>query len=324
MAWGLLERLATQLENAGHEALRVKAADGLLREARWKQVDLLVAALASCGRAEMEACPNLRGIVSPLAGYDHIDLVAAIERGVPVVNGAMVENQVSMAEATFMLILVALYDLHATENMLWPASNASLPVRRMLQGKTIGIIGFGNIAKSLVARLKGWNTRIQVFSHSANSHENVEFVELDTLLETSDIVAVLTNLNARTRHLLDSTRLSHIKQGAIIVNTARGGIIDEAALAHALRSGRVAKAMLDVFEIEPLPDDSPLRQLPNVVLTPHSVGHTKEVRDKMVPLAVENVLTLLDGKLPTSCLNPQIADRWFGSQQQRGMDGSCA
>src|SRR5207237_6725009 len=131
------------------------------------------------------------------------------------------------------------------------------------------------------------------------------------LLATSDVVIVMTSLDSGSRHLLDAERLSRLKRGALLVNTARGGLIEESSLVEALRSGHIAAAALDVFEVEPLPAAHPLRELPNVILTPHAVGHTVELHEAIARAAVDNVLQLLRGKLPDSCRNREIEKHWM-------------
>lgn len=148
---------------------------------------------------------------------------------------------------------------------------------------------------------------MQVYTRAQSPElPGVRLVGLDELLATSDVVIVMTSLDAGTRHLLNREALQRLKPGALLVNTSRGGLIEEAGLIEALKSGRIAGAALDVFEEEPLAPDHPLRELPNVILTPHSVGHTAEMHAAIPRAAVENVRQLLRGQLPASCKNPGV------------------
>lgn len=212
-----------------------------------------------------------------------------------------------------MLMLVLLYDLHRTEEIL--RLNQSRPTTfraRMLAGKTIGLIGYGRIAAAVAQRLSGWEARILAYSPraAARRYPAVNFVELEELLSTSDIVSLHTTLLPETRHLLNAKRLALMRPSSILVNTSRGAIVDEAALCEALKSGRIAGAALDTFEEEPLREDSPLRSLPNVVLTPHMVGHTQEIFDAMPEVTYENVVRLLRGDAPVYFRNPDVFERW--------------
>jgi phosphoglycerate dehydrogenase-like enzyme len=226
-----------------------------------------------------------------------------------VVNGEAIENRESMAEATIMLLLSLLYRLHDTEMAARESKPASSIERHMLKGRKIGIIGYGGITRAVIRRLSAWHCEFLVCTRSASKEkvEHVRFVPLAELLKESDAILVLTSLDAGSRRMLGAEQLSRVKRGAILVNTARGGIVDEAALVDELRSGRVAAAALDVFEEEPLRPDHPLRSFPNVILTPHAIGHTEESKEAVPRAAVANVLSLLAGDIPLSCRNPSVA-----------------
>src|SRR6185437_11741654 len=135
-------------------------------------------------------------------------------------------------------------------------------------------------------------------------------VDLDTLLRTSDVVLVLASLNPGTRGLIGAEQLRLMKKTAILVNTARGAIVDEASLAEALRGGVIAGAAVDCFEVEPLPNDSPLRGLPNAVLTPHMIGHTIEAHQSLEDATRENLARVLAGEQPRYVVNPAVLPAW--------------
>ena len=183
---------------------------------------------------------------------------------------------------------------------------------RMLRGKTIGMIGFGQIARAMAVRLSGWGVRILASSRRVHTEapDDVTWVGIDELLRTSDVVCVLASLNAETSGLLDAARLRLLKPGAVLVNTARGAIIDEAALYEVAAERPDLRLALDTFTVEPLASDSPLRSLPNTILTPHMVGHTQESIAAVPATAVENVRRILAGDLPLHVCNPDVIARW--------------
>lgn len=260
------------------------------------------------------ACARgLRGIVSPITGIDSIDIAAATEHGVIVANGQVIENTESVAEATVLLLLAAMYDLHGTEAVL--RQNLPRPrvmKARMLKGKTVGLIGWGQISRAVAQRLSGWEAHIQASSRSRNigNEDNIHFVSLGQLLRTSDVVCVLSTLNPDSAGLLNADRLRLLKQDAVLVNTARGAIIDEAALYRVACERPDLRLALDTFTVEPLPETSPLRELPNVILTPHQIGHTRESSDALPPAAIENIRRILAGELPLYVCNPEIKTQW--------------
>jgi phosphoglycerate dehydrogenase-like enzyme len=282
----------------------------------WPRTDLLVCAGAGCSREAMVHAPSLRAIVSPVIGIDGIDVAAASERGVLVVNGQVPENANSMAEATIMLMLVCLYDLHGSEQrgrlQHVPAPRA--PSARMLKGKKVGILGYGSIAKAVIARLSHWGAEILVHTRrppvAVASTPPVVFDALERVLRESDVLLVLMTLTPETFHFLSAERLALMKRDAILVNTSRGAIVDEHALASLVAQGHLTGVALDVFEVEPLPASSPLRNLANAVLTPHCVGHTRESQGAIPPYALRNVQTLLSGELPASVCNPDAVPAW--------------
>jgi len=277
-------------------------------------VDAVIAAPSfACSRALMASANRLRGIVSPITGVDGFDVDAAAELGILIANGQIRENTVGMAEATILLVLAAMYDLHGTEAVL--RQNLARPVQmnaRMLCDKTVGIIGFGQIARAVALRLAGWNVPIQAYARRVpdDAPSNVHFVALDELLRTSDVVCVLATLNSESRGLLNADRLRLLKRDAVLVNTARGPIIDETALCEIARQRPDLRLALDTFTTEPLSPRSPLRDIPNAILTPHMLGHTQESQAALPDTAAENVRRILAGQLPLYVCNPGVISRW--------------
>ena len=205
----------------------------------------------------LAGAPRLRAIVSAVTGVDGIDIAAATEQTVVVANAQTEENIIGMAEATVLLMLAALYDLDGAQDQvrqgLWrpPQLKAS-----QLRGKTIGFVGLGKIGRETARLLAPWGATLQ---YSARRDADLtglppmQRVDLDTLMRTSDVVVVLASLNPETRGLISAEKLRLMKKTAILVNTARGAIVDEAALAEALKSKAIAGAALDCFAVEPLP-----------------------------------------------------------------------
>lgn len=299
-----MKKIGSLLEDANRPATVIATESrDLLDFPELAQASVLVCLMIPCGAREMDAMPALRGIVSPLLGYDWIDVEEATRRSIPVVNGEIRESRESMAEATIMLVLALLYRLRETEAEL-RVGGERVQHRNMLKGRTVGIVGYGGITREIVHRLRGWQATILVHTRQPQENEEgISFVSSEALLAASDVVLLMTRLDDGSRHWLDKRRMQLMKRGVLLVNTARGGLVDEDALVEALQSGQVGAAALDVFEVEPLPAGHPFRQLPNVILTPHSVGHTVQMTEQIPRMAVANILALLDGKRPDSCKN---------------------
>jgi D-3-phosphoglycerate dehydrogenase len=267
-----------------------------------------------CSREVMLAAPRLRAVVSIVIGVDTIDLDAANDVGLIVGHGAMPENFLGVSEATVMLIAALLLDLPGKSHLL--RTNAPRPPQlkaRMVRGKTIGLIGMGRTARGVVERLAGWDVRLQAhdpYVAQEAAPARVRMVDLPTLLRTSDVVSVHVTLTSETRHMLGAAELRLMQPHAYLVNTARGGAIDEQALYRVLRDGVIAGAALDVFEEEPLALESPLRTLDNVILTPHMIGHSRELMAALPPTAAENVLRVLRGEPPLYVKNPEVLPAW--------------
>jgi phosphoglycerate dehydrogenase-like enzyme len=300
-----LREFGESLRSLGHSVtLEFAEPQRIFAHPNWPKTDLFVAAGSGCSRAAMANAPTLRAIVSPVIGVDGIDVAAAVDAGILVANGRAPENANSMAEATIMLMLACLYELHASEARLRTETRwlPTYPRARMLQGKTIGILGYGSIARGIVECLQGWGSNILIYTRHSGS--------LEQILRESDVLVVLLSLNEATHHLLNGERLALMKRDAILVNTSRGAIIDEQALATQVATGHLRSIALDVFATEPLESTSPLRALPNAILTPHCVGHTVESRVAIPLLALENVRKLLAGEAPQSTCNPQTIEGW--------------
>jgi lactate dehydrogenase-like 2-hydroxyacid dehydrogenase len=244
---------------------------------------------------------GLQLVANVAVGYDNIDMAAARAAGVTVTNTPGVLDNAT-ADHTFALILAAtrrVVDgdrfLRSRQPWIWgPRMLTGLDVSA---GATLGILGYGRIGKAVARRARAFDMTVLATSrtHTSGGDDGVRFVDTDTLLADSDVVCVLTPLTPETRHLVDAAALDRMKPTAYLVNTARGGVVDETALIEALTEGRIGGAALDVFENEPHVNPA-LLDAPNLVLTPHIASAGEATRDAMGVLAVDNVAAVLAGR----------------------------
>ncbi len=256
----------------------------------------------------IEAADRLRVLSRTGVGYDGIDVKAATARGIMVTNGAGV-NRHSVAELVFALMLCCARKLAENFSEL-RRGGWMRQLGTELAGKTLGIVGFGAIGKEVAQRADAFEMRILAYDlvrdlPSAEAHR-VMFVSLERLLRESDFISLHIFLNEKNRHLINAERLALMKQTAFLINTSRGGVVDTQALCQVLREKRIAGAGLDVFEEEPLPVDSPLRELDNVYLSPHIGGATTDARRNGGIVAAENVICALKGERPPCIVNPEV------------------
>jgi D-3-phosphoglycerate dehydrogenase len=260
----------------------------------------------------LNAGAKLRAVGRAGVGVDNVDVETATRRGVVVLN-APGGNTISTAEHAFSLLLAMARKIpHADANVRnknWDKKNFE---GVELYNKTLGVIGMGRIGSELSRRAIAFGMRVAAYdpylSVTRARSLQVELVdELDDLLASADFISLHTPLTAETRHILDATRLRNTKRGVRIINCARGGLIDEGALAQALQDGHVAGAALDVFEIEPLPGDSPLRNAPNLVLTPHLGASTVEAQESVgIEIAQSIRAVLLEGTIRNALNMPNL------------------
>jgi glyoxylate reductase len=252
-----------------------------------------------------EAGTSLAVVANFGVGYDNIDLDAARGRGVRVTNTPDVLNNAT-AELAVALMLAAARRIAEADATVrsgeWAQSDAGELIGRELAGATVGLVGFGRIAHRVAELLRGFDVRLLVTSRSRGTPSpGVERLELHELLAASDFVSVHVPLTADTRHLIDANALAAMKPGAIVVNTSRGSVVDTTALIHALRSGHLGAAGLDVYEDEPhVPPE--LRELRSTVLLPHIGSATAKTRDAMARLCADNVIAVLDGRDPPAAV----------------------
>ena len=262
---------------------------------------------------DLADAPFLRAIVSVYTGTDGIDEEAATARNILIANGQVPENTESMAEAAILLMLAASYDLSGAERAMTPGG-AALPRRapRLLRGKTVGLIGFGEIGRAVAARLEPWGVTLLISTPRPRAPfpPGAAFVSLEELLARADVTCLTAPLRPETENLLSRERLAGTKPGSLFVNISRGQLVDEQALFDLAKSGHFSAIALDVFATEPLPEESPLRTLPNAILTPHALGHTVDSKDGIIRAGVENICRALSGERPLYVRNQAILPRW--------------
>lgn len=247
-------------------------------------------------------------------GCDSIDVAYCSERGIPVTVTASA-NKVSVAEQTMMLMLALAKDVvgydHAVRTGDW-SRRYSLRAFE-LSGRTLLLIGFGRIGKEVAARARAFGMRVQLVDIAMDTAKAAELGcevvdDFRAALATADILTLHVPRNEQTANMMGRREFAAMKRGAVFINCARGGLVDEAALADALTSGQLAAAGLDVFDEEPLTATSPLRTLPNVLLSPHSAASTEEAGRRMAIDMANNILDAFAGRIdPSNVFNPQYA-----------------
>jgi phosphoglycerate dehydrogenase-like enzyme len=276
------------------------------------EVSATIAGMEPYTARVLDAHPSLRVIARVGVGYDAVDVPAATAHGV-VVTIAPGTNQDAVAEHTFSLILGLAKDLvHGhlgTQAGGWPRG-----VTRPLRGRTLGLAGLGRIGKAVALRGLAFQMKVIAYDPVPDTafaaQHGIPLVPFERLLAESDILSLHLPLTADSRHLINHATLAQMKSGAILINTARGGLVCEADLLEALRSGRLAGAGLDVFEKEP-PGRSPLFELPNVLLSPHAAGADTQSLADMAQSAAEAVIALSRGQWPAEkIVNPEVRDRF--------------
>jgi glyoxylate reductase len=247
---------------------------------------------------------DLRVVANMAVGYDNVDMDAATERGVVVTNTPEVLNETT-ADTAFMLLLAAARRLGEAERLLrsggWDAWGPMQLTGPDVWGKKLGVVGFGRIGQAVARRARGFDLEVlyndQYRSESAEKETGAQYLELDELLQTADFISVHTPLTPETTHLIGPEELDLMRPTAILVNSSRGPVVDEAALADALEEGSIFAAGLDVYENEPEVHQK-LLELENVVLAPHIGSASIETRDRMAALAAENLAAVLRGEDP--------------------------
>jgi phosphoglycerate dehydrogenase-like enzyme len=256
---------------------------------------------------EYSRLPSLKFISQTGRTTRHLDMPSATRRGIAVA-GTPADNGTATKELTIGLILALMRKIPQVNQRMreesWPALAG-----RLLERKTVGVLGFGRIGQEVARILKAFNTRVLAYARTLTAEKagqiGAECVPMETLLRESDIVTIHVPLNANTRGMIGDKELAMMKPGALLVNTARGAIIAERAMLKALETGHLGGVGLDVFEIEPLPMDHPLRRFDNAILLSHRGYATVEVLQERYEEAITNILNFMDGK-PVNLHNPEV------------------
>ena len=260
------------------------------------------------------AGPGLKVVSNFAVGFDNIVVADATSRGVPVGNtpGVLTETSADFAFALLMAAARRIVEADSyTRAGKWKTWGPTLLLGQDIAGATLGIVGFGRIGREMAKRARGFDMRVLYSSRRPNGDPSAgdlgaERVDLDTLLRESDFVSIHTPLTPETHHLIDAGALAKMKPSAVLINTARGPVVDPDALYHALRDQTIAYAALDVTDPEPLPADSPLLTLPNIVIAPHIASASVATRGKMARMAAENLVAGVRGERLPHCVNPEV------------------
>jgi len=292
----LLERAAVDYAVDYHDTLPAGEA-GLIERVAGAGVVINIRSSTRFTDAVFRQSPSLRLLSLWGTGTDNVDLAAAAHHGVTVTNTPGV-SAFSIAEHALALMLAVARRIPRVDSEIrqghWPRGQAV-----QMHGKTLGIVGLGAVGRQFARIGAGIGMRVMAWTMHPNPSLGFELVSLDDLLRSSDVISLHLRLSSETRSFIGKREIEKMKPSAILINTARGAIIDEQALLDALNSNRIAGAGLDVFEAEPLADGHPLTHLHNVVLTPHSAGVTPEALEAGLKLSIDNVWNFLDGR-PTN------------------------
>lgn len=297
----LLDQLAEPLRQAGHSFESFERSDDPQEQIRQaKDADIVVIANMPLRGDVIRSCPKLKFLDIAFTGVDHVDLAAAKEMGVAVSNAAGYSTQ-AVAELALCLMLSLLRKVPQVEARCRQGGTKAGLVGCELAGKTVGIVGVGAIGSRVAQLCSAFGCEVLGYKRHVSGQEPgyIHFVNLEELLERSDIVSLHCPLNDSTKQLMNAQRLSQMKEGALLINTARGGVVDSAALAQALESGHLSGAGIDVFDQEPpLSPEEALLHSPNTLVTPHVAFATKESMETRAKIVFANI------------------DAWLGGQQK--------
>jgi len=289
--------------------------DVLLEEVR--EIEGLLCLLTEKVDAElMDAAPKLKVVSNMAVGYDNIDVAEATKRGIVVGNTPGVLTDTT-ADLAFALLMAAARRIVEGDRFVragkWKTWGPKLLLGRDVYGATLGIIGLGRIGSAVAKRARGFDMRILYYDirrrEDLEEEWGIEYADLDTLLAESDFVTIHTILSPETYHLIGERELKLMKKTAILVNAARGPIVDPKALYKALKDGEIAYAALDVTEPEPIRPDDPLLELENIIVVPHIGSASIATRTKMATMAAENLIAGLKGEMPPHCVNPEALEK---------------
>jgi glyoxylate reductase len=260
----------------------------------------------------LRGAPKLRIVANVAVGYDNVDVRACTKRGIAVTNtpGVLDETTADFAWTLMMAVARRLGEAEQfARSGAWKSWDLGQLCGTDVWGKTLGVVGLGRIGQAMARRAAGFKMKVIYTARKRAPEEveravNAEYRDLNTLLAEADFVSLHVPLTAETRRMLNAEKFSRMKPTAFLINTARGPVVDEAALVHALENGKIAGAGLDVFENEPI--IHPGLKRPNVVLAPHLGSASLETRTKMACMAATNIVTFFRGQRPPNILNPEV------------------
>ncbi len=262
----------------------------------------------------LDRLPNLKVIAQYAVGYDNIDIQEATQRGIAVTNTPGVLTEAT-ADLTWALIMAASRRVVEADRFIrekkWNVAwGPQFLLGTDIYGSTLGIVGMGRIGQAVARRAAGFNMKILYSSRKRDEkfeqESGAKYVDLKTLLLESDIITLHVPLTAETTHLIGKDELESMKEDSVLVNTSRGQVVDEDALYEALKAGKIGSAGLDVFREEPIPKESPLLGLDNVVVAPHIGSATRKTRATMARMCAENLIVALEGERPPNIVNPEV------------------
>ena len=294
-----LDQFAQKLKAEGHEFCAYeKNTDEDVQIERAKDADVIMIANMPLSGKVIRSCPSLKYIDVAFTGVDHVDLEAAKERKVAVSNASGYSNE-SVAELSLCMMLSLLRNVKQVEDRCRNEGTKDGLVGRELKGKTVGIVGLGAIGKRVAQLVKAFGCEVLAYSrHPKEENKDLaSYVSLDELLQKSDIVTLHCPLTDETRHMIDKEKIGMMKQGAILINAARGPVVDYEALAAALEEGKVGGAGIDVFEGEPpIKKDHPMLKTPNTIATPHIAFASAESMTLRAGIVFDNLEKWMAGK----------------------------
>ena len=294
----VIERHARRLEEMGHTfAAYPKNADPQVQVERSLDADVIMLANMPLAPAVLEQAKALKFIDVAFTGVDHIPMEEAKRRGIAVSNASGYATQ-AVAELCISFMIQLLRNVGKTEDRCRSGGTKDGLVGNLLCGKTVGIVGAGAIGKKVAALCKAFGCTVLAYNRSTVSDPAIdEQVPLDELLQRADVVSLHCPLTADTKGMIGKEQLSLMKKSAILINTARGGVLDSTALAESLTKGNIAGAACDVFETEPpLPADHPLLHCPNTIVTPHIAFASAESMEQRADIVFNNLYSWLEGK----------------------------
>jgi glyoxylate reductase len=285
--------------------------------AKAKEIDGLLCLLTDRIDRQLIESGKLKVISQMAVGYDNIDIAAATARQIPVgyTPGVLTDATADFAWALLMAAARRVVEADRfTRAGLWQTWEPDLLLGPNVTGATLGIVGFGRIGQAVARRAKGFEMRVLYTSRKRCDPEleqslGVDFTTLEYLLQESDFVTLHTPSGADTYHLMGDRQFELMKPSAILINTARGTIVDQDSLYHALATNQIAAAAVDVTEPEPIPIDSPLLTLDNLIIAPHIGSASRQTRSKMATMAIANLIAGLTGDRLPDCVNPEVYNR---------------